>query len=119
VLERAIADRLREAVEIRQQHVARLPHLQCLRRVDDVGGGEPEGRGRTDFLPPRLNARRRAASPVRLRAMSKAAGCRARPLRAMPSRHRSRRRSRRATRYQPRWSLQIRPIAGCSESSHD
>ena len=42
VLERALADRLRQAVEIRQQHVARFAHLQRLGGVDDVRRGETE-----------------------------------------------------------------------------
>ncbi len=42
MLERALADRLRQAVEILQQQVTRFAHLQRLRRVDDVGRGEAE-----------------------------------------------------------------------------
>ena len=46
-------DRLHQAVEIAEEQVARLPHLQRLRGVDDVRGSQTEvkpPRGRADVL---------------------------------------------------------------------
>ena len=53
MLERPVANRLGQRVEILQDHVARLAHLQRLRGVDDVRRGHAEvqpARRRADLL---------------------------------------------------------------------
>ena len=42
VLQRAVVNRVRQFIEILQDHIARLAHLQRLRRVDDVRRRHPE-----------------------------------------------------------------------------
>ena len=66
MLERPVADGLGQRVEIAQNEIARLAHLDRLRGVDDVGGGHAE------VQPPRrgphvLGDRRRERNHVMLR----------------------------------------------------
>ena len=126
VLERASRDRFRQRFEILQNQVAGLAHLQRLRRVDHVGGRQPEvqpTRRRSDGL----GHRGREGDDVVLRGLA-----RSRRSRAISNRARSRIVARRIraerSRRRPsppaaavstsshvsnrRWSLQIRPISG-------
>ncbi len=53
MLDRAIANGFSERVQVSQDQVAGLPHLERLSRIDDVGGRHPEmhpARGGSDLL---------------------------------------------------------------------